>query len=447
MLNSLAIGQTDNPSLREKIGQMLMVGFNPNSEFRDTLLTDLSERNLGGVILFGYNVSAPSQLEILTEELKGYAETPPFIAIDQEGGVIARLDERNGYEETYTALELGSKFGSKDSTRAQAAQMAGWLKDGGINMNLAPVVDLNVYPQSPAIGAYERAFSDAPDTVAKHAGWFIDESHKQNIMTALKHFPGHGSARDDSHLGFTDITETWADSELIPYQTLFEDGYSDLVMPGHLFNAELDSTYPATLSQNITTEMLRNQLGFKGVVISDGMFMNAISENYGFFEAVELAINAGVDILLYSANSYEDLSLVRQIVDFVENRVIEGSIAEETIDSSYASIMKLKQKYLNITDLNNEKDKLNIPGEFKLSNYPNPFNPTTTITFNLPARNHTILKVYNTLGELVTELVNEELSAGRYEFKFNAGNLSSGVYIYHLRSGNHNLTEKMMLVR
>jgi hypothetical protein len=127
--------------------------------------------------------------------------------------------------------------------------------------------------------------------------------------------------------------------------------------------------------------------------------------------------------------------------------VNEGSITDAAIDSSYARIIRLKQKYLNVTDVEDEKDKHNIPNDFKLSNYPNPFNPTTTITFNLPARNHTTLRIYNTLGELVTEVVNKEMPAGSYEFKFNAGNLSSGVYIYHLKSGNHVLTEKMMLVR
>lgn len=313
-------GMAEEPGLRVMIGQMLMVGYGPGTEVPETLQTDIADRGLGGVILLAYNVDGPQSLSRLTSDLQREAEVPLFISIDQEGGRIARLNEQNGFSSTYTPEELG-EMDSEWTTRDQANKMAGWLRDGGVNINLAPVVDVNVNPDSPAIGSLDRSFSDDPYTVSDHARWFIDEFHQKEVITALKHFPGHGSAEEDSHYDFTDITETWKEKELVPYQELIKQGYSGMIMPGHLYHAEFDSDYPATLSEKTLTGKLREEMGFDGVIISDGMFMRAIQDHYGFFESVKLAINAGIDILLYTGNYYEDESLVRQIVDYVEQQV------------------------------------------------------------------------------------------------------------------------------
>jgi beta-N-acetylhexosaminidase len=321
------------PSLEDKIGQMLGTGISD----KDSIYFDIERRNLGGVILFGWDIDDPQQLIDLTSDLQSYAEIPLFIATDQEGGIVARLDETNGFEKTYTAYQLGTIFYSEDSTRKQARKMAQWLYTTGINNNLAPVVDLNVNPASPAIGYYQRSFSEDPPTVIDHAQWFISEFANYNIIMTLKHFPGHGSAEEDSHLGFTDITDTWTDAELIPYRHLLNNGYNDMIMVGHLYNAHIDSVYPASLSRKTIQGLLRDSLGYNGVVVSDEMFMGAITNNYDFDEAIELAINAGTDMLLYRFCRYNG-SLTKEFIDVVKQKVVTGNISESRIDESYARI-------------------------------------------------------------------------------------------------------------
>lgn len=436
---------SDTADLRDMIGQMLMVGYGPGTQVPDTLYLDITERNLGGVILMGYNVESPQSLRGLTEELQLDAMIPLFISTDQEGGRVARLNRNNGYEDTHTAEYLGNRNSSR-ATREQAAMMAGWLKDGGVNVNLAPVVDVNVNPSSPAIGNLNRSFSSDPAMVTKHAGLFIEEFDEAGILTALKHFPGHGSAERDSHLGFTDITNTWIEEELEPYEELINRGYRGMIMPGHLYHEVFDSLHPATLSENTLRGKLRDELGFEGVIISDGMFMRAIQDHYGFFESVKLAINAGIDILLYTGNMHDGRSLVRQIIDFVEKEVNEGRIDYGTIASSYDRIIRMKQEWIP-TSVEPLAEAPDTPDRFGLRNYPNPFNPSTNIRFDLPARQHATLTVYDLQGRRVQELANGTLSAGPHQYRFDAGSLTSGVYLCVLETGGVRTMEKMLLIR
>jgi len=439
-----------NDDLREKIGQMIMVGFY-GTVLPDTLVVDIQQRNLGGVLLFAHNMVNPQQIKNLTDQLNQLTEIPLFISTDQEGGLVARLDENNGFEETYTALRLGTIFNSEDSTRAAAAMMAKWLSESGINVNLAPVVDVNVNPSSPAIGYWERSFSNHPMTVFNHASWFIDEFHQHNIITTLKHFPGHGSATEDSHLGWTDITTTWADSELVPYQELFTGGsptkseaYKDIVMVGHLYNSNFDTLYPASLSYNVVTNLLRQNLNFQGIVISDEMFMQAITGYYTFEETVELAINAGIDILLFRTNEINGLSLVREVIELVVQKVSNGDIAESRINESYQRIMELKQR---ITSVEDEIANLYVPTDFTLKNYPNPFNTSTNIVVNIAHNVHVDLKIYNILGEVVCEIIKKELKTGTYIFELNGSRLFSGIYYVRMETSELSLTRKIMLIK
>lgn len=431
-------------NLRDKIGQMLIVGFYQNGNFMDTLWVDITQRNLGGVILFGNNIISPSQIQNLTAQLQQAATIPLFIATDQEGGYVARLKASNGFANTYSAYTLGTIFNSEDSTRGTASLMAQWLYDSGINVNLAPVVDVNVNPLSPAIGFYERSFSSDPMTVFNHASWFIDEFSQKDIVTTLKHYPGHGSAEDDSHLGFTDITATWADSELVPYQQLIGQGYSDLVMIGHLYNANLDSIYPASLSYGTITGLLKDSLGFTGTVISDEMLMGAIVNNYAFDQAIELAINAGTDILLYRTNERNNLSLVREVINIVEQKVNSGLIPPGRIDEAYNKIVTLKQR---ITALVEQTAKNQIPQNLNLFNYPNPFNNSTTIEFSLPKTDFVTLKVYNIIGQEIATIVSMKLVAGNYKYHWNASEYASGIYYYKIESGEYQQANKMILLK
>lgn len=200
-------------SLRRKIGQMVMVTFmgdslEKSSASLDTMKSDLANGFVGGTIFFTWsnNLRRPQQITHLTSELQRRSSIPLLVATDEEGGQVARLSGSNRFAATPSAYQMGTVINSEASTRSTASTMAGWFVQTGINVNLAPVVDVNVNPTSPAIGALGRSFSSNASTVASHAGWFIDEFHKRQLFTTLKHFPGHGSAKTDSHLGLVDIT-------------------------------------------------------------------------------------------------------------------------------------------------------------------------------------------------------------------------------------------------
>ena len=302
---------------------------------------------------------------------------------------------------------------------------------------------MDVNPLSPAIGRWGRSFSSDPMTVYQHAAWTIDEYINSGIVTSLKHFPGHGSAEDDSHLGFTDVTDTWADSELIPYQELIIDGYSGMVMTAHIFNSHWDENYPASLSENVINGMLRDTLGFNGVVISDEMFMNAISNNYGFEESIILAINAGTDILLFSTNERNGNALVAEVTNLVKSKINDGEIQLSRIDESYQRIMQLKG---TLTEIKNNGDEL-IPDQFTLSAYPNPFNLSTNIVLNLTRSEDVTIKVYDITGRLIYNQKYFKMSAGVNKIRFNAEDLSSGMYIVSVSIPGKILTGKIMLLK
>lgn len=425
-----------------------MVGFDNSQLSQDSLMYDISNRNLGGVLLFGYNLRFPSQIRSQNGRLQGASDASLFIATDQEGGIVARLDENNGYESTYTAYELGTLFNSEDSTRKQAAMMADWMANAGFNMNLAPVVDVNVDPNSPAIGELDRSFSDDEYTVYLHASWFIDEFHKRNIATSLKHFPGHGSAVSDSHDGFTDITNTWEDRELDPFKFIIENDYRDAIMTGHLFKQDWDDQYPASLSKYAITDILRDSLGFEGVVISDELFMDAVQDNYGMEETIVQVVNSDTDILLFSTNIYQDRSLAGYIISVITKKIEEGVIAEETINDSYQRIMALKEKR---TATSTESDPLafqdDLPGSIDVSNYPNPFNPSTTISVALDQPGRVQVQVFNSIGQAVQMLNRSNLSAGVHNFRFDGSNLSSGMYLVVVQTPEVRKVHKMMLLK
>jgi len=344
-----------NP-LKIKIGQMIMVGFRgleltSSNPIRD----DIIDLHIGGVVLYDRdipdglsyrNIESPEQLRNLISSIQNIAETPLFVAIDQEGGWVNRLKVQYGFPLTVTQQYLG-ELNDPDSTRFYANRTAATLKDLGINLNLAPVVDLNINPNSPAIGHYERSFSADPDIVISNALIVIEEHHGQNIYTTLKHYPGHGSSTTDSHLGFTDVTDTWQHIELEPFAAIIDSGKCDVIMAAHIFNQNLDPIYPATLSENTVTDILRDSLDWGGLIISDDMQMSAISDNYGLETAIELAINAGVDILLFSNNSTTfDPEIAHKAIEIIYQLVQDGKISEERIDESNQRIQALKQ-FLN----------------------------------------------------------------------------------------------------
>jgi beta-N-acetylhexosaminidase len=345
--------ETSPPSLDQKIGQMMMVGFRGLQAGPKSLIThDIKKDHIGGVVLYSYdvptkhsprNIKSPKQVRNLTRQLQSYAKTPLFIAIDQEGGKVARLTPKYGFPPTVSAQYLGT-LNNADTTRFYARQIARELQKEGINIDLAPVVDLNVNPDNPVIGALHRSFSANPKIVVQNAEIFINEFQQHHIIAALKHFPGHGSSRGDSHKGFVNVTQTWSKKELIPYRKLIASGYDDIIMTAHIFNARLDSVYPATLSKSTITGILRDSLGFQGVVMSDDLQMGAIRKYYSLREAIKRAIKAGADILLFSNNTVYDPKIADKAHRIIKKLVEDGTISKQRINQSYRRIMKLKKR-------------------------------------------------------------------------------------------------------
>ncbi|MDD2558276.1 MAG: glycoside hydrolase family 3 N-terminal domain-containing protein [Desulfuromonas sp.] len=341
------------PTLDEKIGQMLMVGFR-GMEVDDThfIVQDIQHRNLGGIILFDYdvisaerkrNIESPAQVKALIAQLQQKTATPLLVAVDQEGGIIARLKERYGFPPTRSHMDLGTEDDLR-LTLTETTALATTLAEAGFNLNMAPVVDLCSNPNNPVIAALERCFSADPQQVTAHALSYIKAHHQREILTTLKHFPGHGSSQGDSHLGLTDVTNSWSELELLPYHNIIAAGQADLVMTAHVFNAHLDPDYPATLSRAVIDGILRQRLGFDGVVISDDMQMGAIVDYYGFETAIALAITAGVDILVFGNNLRYDENIVARAVATIKEQIHAGTLSEARIEQAYRRIMQLKSR-------------------------------------------------------------------------------------------------------
>ena len=201
---------------------------------------------------------------------------------------------------------------------------------------------------SPAIGRWERSFSDDPAVVTAHASAFIQAHRRQGIITALKHFPGHGSAAGDTHHGVTDITATYQRNiELAPYRQLIANGYSGAIMTAHVVHRDLDpEARPATVSPEIITGILRRELNFNGVILSDDMQMAAIVDQYGQSEAAIAAIQAGVNVIMLANQQGEyNLATVRQVKDAILQAVDDGQIPEQTIRESAQRILDLKRSH------------------------------------------------------------------------------------------------------
>ena len=340
-------------TLAEKVGQMIMVGFRGLSvDENSPIVRHIQESHIGSVVLFDYdaptrtydrNIQSPAQVAALTAALQAFSPTPLLIATDQEGGKVARLSPKWGFPATLSAQELG-EMEDLEYVAFLLDEMAATVDASGINLNLAPVVDLNTNPDNPVIGAIGRSFGADAQVVIDHALTFIGAHRRQGVLTTLKHFPGHGSSTADSHKGFVDVTDSWSRRELTPYGTLIQQGAVDTIMTAHVFNEELDRTYPATLSKATITDLLRDELGFKGVVISDDMQMGAIADLYPYADAVALAINAGVDMLAIANNSVYDEAIAPRTADLILGMVADGRIPVSRIDESYARIMALKVK-------------------------------------------------------------------------------------------------------
>jgi beta-N-acetylhexosaminidase len=333
---------------------MLIMGFSGTHLDADSPLREWLNHGLGGVLLFDYdlvnqvqgkNLCNEDQIKQLITQIKSCSGTnAPFIAIDYEGGAVDRLKHIEGCPATQKPIDLAAL--SEDAFQAEVTQMANTLKRLGFNLNFAPLVDLNLNTQQGIIGSLGRSFSADPQEVKRIAKRFVEILAAQGITCCYKHFPGHGSATGDTHSGFVDVTDTFISKELVPYVELrSEPKLPVMVMTAHVVNRNLDASgVPATLSKLILTGLLRQEIGYDGVIVSDDLQMQAISLHYSLEEALCLTINAGADMVIF-ANQLDSIDC-KEIVDTIETLVHTGRIDQSRIEQAYQRILRLKQQHV-----------------------------------------------------------------------------------------------------
>lgn len=346
--NSLFANETYKKQDVEKmIAKMVILGFNGTSVNQNDEIYKNIKSGLAGVILFDKdpndktkvkNIQNKTQLKNLNTQLQAIRNEKLLISIDQEGGVVQRLKKEMGFVDTLSAKDIalsGETF-AKQSYKALALD----LSSVGINLDFAPVVDLAINKNNKVIVTRGRSFGQTSSEVTKYASIFVDELKKQKVISVLKHFPGHGSSLADSHLGFVDISKTWNEKELEPYKYFIKNNDVDMIMTAHVFNENLDKSYPATLSYNINTKLLRENLGFDGVLITDDLQMSAISKHYDLKTTLTLAINSGVNMLLFANQLAKPITL-KEIVDTVYLQILNKQISLQKIIDSNKKIAKL----------------------------------------------------------------------------------------------------------
>lgn len=350
-MSELLAGMT----LREKVGQLFFVrpdALDPSQtrqQINDadaagvTALSDLMRDTLdrypvGGVVLFGKNLTDPERLSDFTAQLHGVGKTPLLIAVDEEGGTVARLANHSGFDslpDYPSAAQVAA--GGTDAVYEMSSAIGGYLKVYGIDLDFAPVADVNTNPDNPIIG--ERAFSEDPQQAADLVGAAVKGFHDGGVLCCLKHYPGHGDTAEDSHKDLAVTQKDWQqllDCELVPFRAGIHAG-ADLVMAGHIaVPGVTGEDTPASLSPELL-QRLRQELDFNGVIVTDSLAMEGITKQYSPAQAAVLAVQAGADILLMP----DDLA---KAFDAVVTAVEAGTIPESRIDESAARILALKQK-------------------------------------------------------------------------------------------------------
>lgn len=331
----------DDMTLEEKIGQLLMVGIEGKELDEDTK-EFLKQLKVGGVILFKRNIESIDQAKRLTKELEELKTGPSrinmFIGTDQEGGRVNRLPAESGY---FPSARNMANSSNPDTVKDFAKQMAVALREIGINMNFAPILDINSNPENPVIG--DRSFGDNPEIVRTMGMAFIQGTLDEGIIPVVKHFPGHGDTAVDSHTDLPVIrhsVDRLRQFELVPFQEAISREVP-AVMTAHILLPQLDEHLPATLSSTIVNGLLREELQFDGVVVSDDLDMGAITRLYSPEQASVKALKAGVDILLICHNKENMLKAFNALIDAVNN----GGITMEEVDKALMRVLNLKKQF------------------------------------------------------------------------------------------------------
>lgn len=337
-------------TLEEMAGQMIVIGFDGDSVSAPSvkaLAEELKAGRLGGVMYLKKNVASLDAVAAMNAAFRAASpDLPPFITLDQEGGAVERLTKDVGFAEIPNAATIAARD-TPEEAQAIYADMAKGIAAQGFTVNFGPVADLNINPNNAVISKFGRAFAADPQTVIDYDRAFIEGHHKAGLATALKHFPGHGSSTADSHEGFVDITKTWSEDELTPYRELIGEGVVDMVMVGHLYHADYtngDGQTPASLSAGWIDGVLRTDLGFDGVVISDDLEMGAILDHFTLEQTVVEGVKAGMDILLFSNTGYQRPTLSREVLDILVKQAEADPAFAARIEQSYERIVALKKR-------------------------------------------------------------------------------------------------------
>lgn len=326
-------------TLEEKIGQMMIIAYRKPT-INDELSNLLNTVKPGGFIFFKENLVTYNESLELIKDIKNTAKTPMFLSIDQEGGNVDRLKTIKGI--TFSKMPAMADIGKTNDTSiayGTGANIAHNLKMLSLNMNFAPVIDIYSNPKNTVIGT--RSFGSNAEVVTK-MGLALSKGLKDNnIIPVYKHFPGHGNTETDSHVDLPIVNkskEKLLKEELIPFKEAIANG-AEVIMIGHLAIPSITNSYiPASLSKKIITNLLKEELNYKNIVITDALNMKALTNNYTEKEIIEKSINAGVDILLMPENPINAVSI---IIDSIKN----GTIKEEQINNSVKKILELKYKY------------------------------------------------------------------------------------------------------
>jgi len=337
-------------TLQEMAGQMILVGFEgdgPADAGVKAVVSDLEAGRLGGVMYLKKNVSTLQTVREMNGIFRAASpDLPPFITLDQEGGAVERLTRDVGFTEIPNAETVAAN-NTPEQAEALYSGMAQGIGEQGFSVNFGPVADLNTNPENQIIARFGRAFSADPMVVIDYDTAFVRAHRAAGLVTALKHFPGHGSSTADSHEGFVDITRSWSPDELEPYRVLIAGDMADMVMVGHLYHADYangDGETPSSLSPRWIDGVLRGELGFDGVVISDDLEMGAIREHFSLEDTVVKAVRAGMDILLFSNTADYRPGLAQDVLDILVSEAAADPAFAARIEESYRRIVALKAR-------------------------------------------------------------------------------------------------------
>lgn len=332
--------------IRQMIGQMVLVGFvgnKPDDEGYKIVLDQAAQGRISGVLYLGRNIRSLKAVKDLNERLQSVSREPLLVAVDQEGGRIERLTKAVGFRESPSAASVAHTM-EPDAAEVEYGKMAAGLASWGFNLNLGPVVDLNTNRANPIIGRLGRSYSPDEQKVSAYARAFVEGHRRNGMLTALKHFPGHGSSAGDTHKGIVDVTQSWSDSELAPYRDLIASGDAQMIMSSHVINRNIAGAEgtPASMSPATLAGLLRKALKFKGVIISDDLQMGAIINTRSFEDTVKQAVLAGNDVLVFANDKHPDPTIPDRISDLLLKEARANPTILNRIKESAGRVMRLK---------------------------------------------------------------------------------------------------------